>query len=329
MNQQWAIGVDLGGTKVRAANISEQGVVQDSVRIETHADQGADYVIEQLLKACRDLIAKAKTPPVGVGIGVAGQVSKESGVVTYAPNLEWQQIPLKERLEKELHLPVLVLNDVRAATWGEWLYGSAKGCKDFVCLFIGTGVGSGIVSGGKMLEGDNNAAGEIGHTTIDRHGPRCRCGNIGCLEVFAGGWSIADRIRRELKEDPNLSPNLLEHVHDDIDQLSARDIIEFAAKGDPYCQSIVADLTDALICGAVNIANTFNPEKIIFGGGIMEGLPHLIEEIRKGVLERALKATSKQLKLLPPTFVHDAPVIGAAAGLFGSLSRTEESASRR
>jgi glucokinase len=139
-------------------------------------------------------LRQGASPPVG-GSGSAGQIDPEHGMVRFAPNLGWHNVPFQSDLAGALGLPVVVTNDVRAATWGEWLHGAGKGCNDLVCLFIGTGIGGGVVSGGKMLSGCSNTAGEVGHMIINLHGPPCSCGSRGCFEALAGGWAIARQAR--------------------------------------------------------------------------------------------------------------------------------------
>ena len=163
----WSIGIDLGGSKIALAHVNQWGEVLHRCLLKTEVEGGIEAIIKQIVIAAQSLIQKSPTPPIGIGIGVAGQVEENSGVLVFGPNLKLTNVPLKELIEKSLQLPTVVLNDVRAATWGEWHFGAGVGVEDFVCLFVGTGIGSGIVSQGKLLNGFNNSAGEFGHMTID------------------------------------------------------------------------------------------------------------------------------------------------------------------
>lgn len=154
MSTSVAFGVDIGGTKVEIALVDDQGYILDQLRIPTDVQGGADKIISDISTACLNLATKAQLQPSAVGVGVAGQIDSKTGVVRFGPNLRWRDVPLKENLQKLLHLPVAVTNDVRAAGWGEWLYGAGENSDDIVCLFIGTGVGGAIVSGGHMLKGE-------------------------------------------------------------------------------------------------------------------------------------------------------------------------------
>jgi glucokinase len=188
---QWAIGIDLGGTKIEVALVNSSGLLHDRLRVDTDIQHRYKTILKQIAEAIHQLCDKNEdTVPSAVGIGIPGQISRSSGIVHYAPNLNWHEVNLENDLSKMLGKHVRICNDVRAATWGEWLYGAGKSCDDIVCIFIGTGIGGGIVSNGRMLTGCNNTAGEIGHMTIDLHGPECHCGNKGCFEALAGGWAI-------------------------------------------------------------------------------------------------------------------------------------------
>ena len=208
-NDLWAVGVDLGGTKIELAQVDRAGQIRRRLRRPTDVKDGPAAVEAEIVAAVRDLREAAGAPPIGVGVGVAGQIESASGVVRFAPNLGWHDVPLRADLERALGLPVAVTNDVRAATWGEWLHGAGQGCDDLVCVFVGTGIGGGVVSGGRMLIGGSNTAGELGHVTIDLHGPPCHCGNRGCLEALAGGWAIALRAREVIAADPPAGAALL------------------------------------------------------------------------------------------------------------------------
>jgi glucokinase len=210
-------------------------------------------------------------------------------------------------------LPVVVTNDVRAAAWGEWLHGAGQGCDDLVCLFVGTGIGGGVVSGGRMLAGCSNAAGELGHITVDLHGPQCHCGNQGCLEALAGGWAIARRAQEAIAADPAAGTSLVQMAGGQQKAVTAKIVAQAFHAGDPLAQELVDEVAQALIAGAVGLVNAFNPCRLILGGGVIEGLPELVDRIDQGVCERALEAASAPLQVLPAQLKNDAGVVGAAA----------------
>jgi glucokinase len=318
----WAVGVDLGGTKVAVAHVDSEGRVQRSLRRMTGEGAGPEVVKQEIVAAVQELRDVAGSAPVGVGVGVAGQVEAEAGVVTFAPNLNWHNVPLKADLSKALDLPVTVINDVRAATWGEWLHGAGRDCDDIVCVFVGTGVGGGVVSGGHMLSGCSNTAGELGHMTIELHGPRCTCGNDGCLEALAGGWAIARDAERAVHGDADAGAMLLNLADGDPKKITAAIVAKAYKQRDALAQELIDRVVVALVEGAVSLVNAFNPCRLIFGGGVVEGLPGLVDQIDQGVRRRALKAAQTKLEILLARLHEDAGLIGTAALTMRSVAET-------
>ena len=312
--RRWSIGVDLGGTKIEVAYVDASGAVRDRLRMQTATDSGPDGVIGQIIEGVKDLRSKQNgSKPSALGVGIAGQVSSHDGSVRFAPNLKWTDVPLGDRLSRALRIPVAVENDVRAAALGEWLYGAGKGCEDLICMFVGTGIGGGVVSGNRMLSGCTNIAGEIGHITIDMHGPACHCNNRGCLEALASGWAIARDAREAAESDENAASGLLRRVHGNADLLTARVVTEAARDEDPLALKLMDRVADSLVAGSVGLINGFNPCRLILGGGVVEGFPQLVEKVNKGVRERALATAVASLEVVPAELHNDSGVIGAAA----------------
>jgi glucokinase len=313
MEEPWSIGVDLGGTKLEVAHIDAQGRVRQRLRKPTNVKGGPSAIIEDVIGSVWTLRETADSPPAGVGVGVAGQVEKETGKVTFAPNLDWRDVPLQADLQRSIGLPVIVTNDVRAATWGEWLHGAGRGCDDLLCMFVGTGVGGGVVSGGRMLAGCNNTAGEVGHITVDMNGPPCSCGNRGCLEALAGGWAITRLARETVAADPDGGRLILEMAGGFIEEINVATVARAVRGGDPMARQLMDRAASALIAGASTLINAFNPCRLILGGGVIMGVPELIGRIDKGVRGQALAAACASLIVLPAGLRTDAGVIGAAA----------------
>jgi glucokinase len=309
----WAAGVDLGGTKVEVARVERDGRLVTRLRRPTDVKDGQAAVEAEINAAVRELIDQAGSRPVAVGVGVAGQVDGEGGLVRFAPNLEWHDVPLAADLTRSLGLPVVVANDVRAITWGEWLHGAGEGADDLICLMVGTGIGGGVVSGGRMLGGCTNSAGELGHITVDLHGPPCHCGNRGCMEALAGGWAIARRARQAVHDDPAGGASLLRMAGGQQDAITAETVAEAAHVGDPLARRLLDEVGEALVAGAVGLVNAFNPCRLILGGGVIEGLPELVERVDQGVRQRALPSATASLRVMQARLHNDAGVIGAAA----------------
>lgn len=309
----WAIGVDLGGTKTVVARVSADGRIDERIRISTDVQGGPSSVLKEIVAAARELRRKDGSAPVGMGVGIAGQIDEERGVVRFAPNLGWHDVAFGPALSTSLELPVILMNDVRAATWGEWLHGSGRGTDDIVCVFAGTGVGGGVVSGGRMLTGCTNTLGEIGHMTIDLDGPQCTCRNSGCLEALAGGWAIARNAQEAVKGDPGAGAYLLKQAGGELGSITGSVVGQAALAGDPLAVRIMDEAGRALAAGAVSLVNAFNPCRLILGGGVIEGMPDLVDRIKEGVRKRALAAARERLEIVPALLREDAGVIGMGA----------------
>jgi len=291
------VGIDLGATKTAIGLVDSAGHVVQVERILTHADQG----YEQSLERIAEVIASFPKSYQSIGLGIAGQIDPQSGILLFGPNLRWRNVPIQSFFEKKFSLPVHIMQDVRAAALAEWKYGAGKGCENFVCLFIGTGIGGGVVAEGKLLDGSSHTAGELGHMIIEREGPPCTCGSRGCLEALASGWAIAKQAEPEV--------------------LSAKEIAEAARKGDAKAKKIIENATQAIVTACISITNIFNPERIIIGGGVPPGLPDLLPRIREGIRHSALPAAQKKLQVLPALLGAEANLIGAA---FGNLNEPQE-----
>jgi len=308
MNKRpWTIGVDIGGSKIEIAHVDQLGAIQLK-KAWPVAKHGDPYpIIETLVENIeKSLIGKSESP-LGVGIGIAGQVDTNTGIVHFAPNLAWKSFPLGEELKKALNMPVVITNDVRAATWGEWQFGSAVDCNDFVCLFIGTGIGGGVVSGGRLLLGSNNGAGELGHLIVAKDGPICSCGNKGCVEAFAGGWALAAHAKKALAQ--NAEARVLWEA---LGPLSAKTVIQQFKHGDPIAKKIIEEAREALIAAAITIVHAFNPQRFILGGGLFHGLPEIKDWMHFGIKKNALPALAEKVEVLSSRLGLEAGVIGAA-----------------
>jgi glucokinase len=319
----WAVGVDLGGTKIEAAAVDRSGKILESQRQPTKHDGKPVSIENEIYSAVERLQERMASPPVGIGIGVAGQIDADEGEVIFAPNLEWHQVPIATKMKEMLGLPVKIINDVRAAMWGEWLFGAGKGSNDVICIFVGTGIGGGIVVDGQVLNGCNNSAGEVGHMVVDINGPQCHCGNHGCMEALAGGWAIARDARKAIQEQPEKSKMILELARGEHKSVNAKHVAEAYLKQDQIAVQIFEQVIQALIAGTTNLVNALNPCRVIFGGGVIEGLPCLIDRITTGVHQSALSSAINKLEILPASLHNDAGVIGAAAFMFHHFTDKE------
>ena len=308
-----AVGVDLGGTKIQAVVLDDVGGVVRRHRRSTDASRGADAVIDDVVACIRDAcLPDLSGFVVAVGVGVAGQVDRATGTVRYAPNLGWRDVPLAAHLKERLAQPVAVLNDVQAAAYGEHRFGAGRGVGDMVCLFVGTGVGGGVIASGELLRGCTGSAAELGHMTIDRDGPLCRCGNRGCIEAFASGWAIAARAREAASADGPAGATLQARAGGDLERITAETVADAARGGDPLARRIIGEAGEALGIGAASIVNAFNPCALILGGGVIDGFPQLVEAVRAGIAQRALAWPGAGVRVVKAALDRDAGGIGAA-----------------
>jgi len=309
-----SIGVDLGGTKVDIGLVDPHGKIIQHIKEPTNVKGGPQAIIQGIAVAADKLQKANPSLKVScVGVGVAGQIDHVNGSVRFAPNLKWNDVPLQQELHKALGLPIFVANDVRVATWGEWLFGEGKGSQDLICLFVGTGIGGGVVSNGHIMTGSTNSAGELGHMTVVLNGRKCHCGNRGCLEAYAGGWAIGEIAREEIAKDPAGGQRILQEARGNLEDVTAKQVSKVFLEGDPLANKVISQAVDALIGGMVGIVNAFNPEKIVLGGGVINGLPMLVPIVEKGVKNFALKVAAERLKIVPAKLKEEAGVVGAAA----------------
>lgn len=305
------LGVDLGGTKVEAALVDVTGKILSSHRHPTHPEEGARKIIDDIVSCVGTCHERGDGEARALGIGIAAQVDS-SGVIRSSPNLGWRDVPLRSMLEERLGLPVYVTNDVRAACWGEWLIGAGVGSDDLIVVFIGTGIGGGIVSSGRILEGCNNTAGEVGHTTLIVDGRDCHCPSRGCLEAYSGGWAIAERAQEAVQDDPEAGKSLVS-LAGGIEKITAAVVSQAFHEGDPIASQLVRETTYYLGVGLVSLVNAFNPCLLVLGGGVVDGLPELIEGVEKIIKKRALKTAAEKLQIKRASLGDKAGIVGAAA----------------
>ena len=311
INEPLTLGVDLGGTKVNVALVDRSGRLLYAYKSLIHASKEPNRVIADILTGIDVCLSKTGQEAKALGIGIAAQVDLK-GVVHGSPNLGWRNVPLKKKLEKQLGLPVVVTNDVRAATWGEWRYGSGRGIDDLAVLFVGTGIGGGVISGGKVLSGCSNSGGELGHITIVYDGRKCRCPNRGCLEAYAGGWAIAERAQEAIRTLSHEGRRLLS-LAGSVKQVTAVTVSQAYREGDLLARLLVDETGRYLAAGVVSIVNAFNPCLVVLGGSVVEGIPELIQIVKDNTRNRALEAAVEKLEIVKAALGADSGAIGAAA----------------
>jgi glucokinase len=301
------IGVDLGGTNLRTAILSAEGAVLDRCKTSTQASEGWRKVVDRLVRAIERERANALKRGLtvsAVGVGAPGVIDAETGVVVKSPNFpDWNKLPLRKLLEEALSLPVVIENDANAAALGEQWRGAGTNIKSMILLTLGTGVGGGIVLDNRIWHGADGMAGEIGHMTLIPEGRHCSCGNQGCLEMYASARGIVLSYQEALQAAGASSTG----------SFTAAEVYDAARAGNRSAIAVMRDMGTMLGIGLANLINIFNPERIVIGGGVMDGWPLFIEATREEVVRRAFEVPARRTEIVQSVLGDDAGIVGAAA----------------
>jgi len=307
---QTAIGVDLGGSHVTAAVITEDGAIH-----RQHEEDLEDLRFEAVIAAIDAQVGLALRDAgnvVGIGIGSPGNIDASSGAVLYSPNFGWQNAPLGEALRKKFSVPVFVANDARCATLGEYTFGMGRNTKDFVLLTLGTGIGGGIVANGELLLGNRWGAGEVGHHQIrPTDGFICTCGKIGCFEAQASGTGL---IRHAFAVEPSFPRSSLLDVA--RDKLSSKKIRRAAQAGDRHALAAWKNFIGDLSIGLANIIAFTNPQMIALGGGVSSAESFMLDALRPRVDELTTMVPKGTTEIVVAALGNDAGQVGAATMAF-------------
>ena len=313
---RFVLGIDIGGTNLVVGSVAEDGSCLRALGSEpTQAEAGQRDVLDRLIALAQRTIAQTcrefpDAEIVGVGVGAPGPLDTKSGVVLLTPNLGWVNLPLRQIIHERLGLPAVLDNDANCAVLGEWWMGAARGSNTAIGITIGTGIGGGIIINGKLFHGASDCAGEIGHTTIDTEGRRCKCGNYGCLEAYASGPNIALRAVEEISA--GAVSRLTAYVGGDLRQITAQTVYQAAHDGDDLALEVVNDTAKFLGTGIANLLNIFNPEVVVVCGGVTLAGDHLFIPLRREVARRAFKPAVSVCRIVPCELTGTAGVYGAA-----------------
>ncbi len=313
--QQFILGIDLGGSKIAAVIATTQGEILGWGLSPTPALAGPDAVIERICATINELLSTKELEPTqfsGIGIAAAGIVNSANGKVIFSPNLPgWHDVPLIDAVEQRFGIPACLGNDANLAALGEWRFGVRKKVANLIHITVGTGIGGGIIADGKLYTGACGAAGEVGHMTIDVNGPRCNCGKIGCWETLASGTALTREATKRITEGE--SSSIIELVGGDTSKIDAR-IVGLAAKqGDTLARELVSRLGYYLGVGLANLVNIFNPELISIGGGMAKIGDLLLQPAIKVVKESAFSASANAVEIRPAILGDDSGTLGAVA----------------
>jgi glucokinase len=300
------IGMDLGGSNLRAAAFGGDSATPiRSHREPVGDDRAPGAIVERVARTIEELAGGAPGP-VAVGVGIAGLLRDRRGTMAQSPHLRWRDVPFGELLHRRLgaRFRLGVYNDANAVTWGEAVAGAARGCRDVLAVYVGTGIGGGLIVDGQLVEGATHCAGEIGHTKVrwDRDAAPCMCGGRGCIEAYAGGLYLGARIRRELA-DPRVESTVIERAGGSLDAVTPSHVDAAATEGDAWAAQLWAELAQLLAVTLGNALAVLNSERLVLGGGVLGRTPAL-----RGMTEARLRA------IAPPASVERLTVAVAELG---------------
>ena len=312
---EYVVGVDLGGTKILSGVFNHSLESAGVTKLSTKSQRGVDKVVERIARCVQDSVDEADLTlkqVAGLGIGAPGAVDFGTGTVIFAPNLEgWKDVPLKKELEKQLGVPVFVENDCNIAALGVYVSELKSKPRSMVGIFVGTGIGGGIVINGELYSGFGHTAGEIGHMVIDVNGPKCGCGNKGCFEALASRTAIFQQIKAGIKD--NQKTILTEMLGNDLDDLRSGDLRKAIRRGDKFVDRIVEGAAEYIGIATANLVNILNPEVVVLGGGVIEALAdEMMSVIVETATDYAMPGAMKGVEIVASKLGDSAGITGAA-----------------
>jgi glucokinase len=321
MSPRYAIGIDLGGTNIKAGLVDRAGRVAAKLARDCEPQRGPDCVISDIAAMCRQLLSARGAglgDVVGIGLGSPGPLDLDKGLILKSANLPgWHNVSIRDRVAAQAGLPVVLNNDANAAAFGEFWAGAGREGGDMVMFTLGTGVGGGVILDGKLLHGSFANAGELGHMIVVPEGLACPCGQRGCLEQYASAGAVARRLTSGRRDDPGGRPR--PQVADGR-ELTARDVVDAAQAGDPLASRIWSEACRYLAIACVNVQHAFNPATIVLGGGLAEAGAVLIDAVRDEFRRQSWSLCEDQPMIIGAALGYDAGVIGAAGLAWTSLS---------
>ena len=308
------VGVDIGGTKIYAGVFNSSLECIGKARVSTKAERGHEAVIERIVRCVLDAVDECdlKIDQIkGVGVGAPGAVDSENGRVIFAPNLEWKDVGLKKALEKQLGAPVFLENDCNICTLGVYETELKRKPQSVVGIFLGTGIGGGLILNGEIYSGFNRTAGEIGHMVLEVSGPKCACGNNGCFEALASRSALFRKIQTAVKDGQKTI--LTDMLGPDLEDLRSGDLRKAIRRGDKFVDHIVEEAAEYTGIAVANMINLINPEVVVLGGGVIEALEdEMMSIIVETATEYALSGTAKGIEIMASKLGDDAGITGGA-----------------
>ncbi len=312
--KKYYVGIDLGGISAKAGVVDEEGNLLCTVRRETSAENPPERTAEHLAALAEEAIKKSgigRERVIAIGVGSPGVIDSARGEVVVWSNFHWKDVPLSALVFRDSGLPVWLVNDANAAALGEAKYGSGKNCSDSVTVTLGTGVGGGIVLGGKLFEGFRSAGGELGHMVLRRGGVRCTCGRRGCFECYASATALKRMTREAIGRHPD---SLMRRAAPTPADVTGKTAFDAAREGDRYAKAVVKKYIGYLGEGIANLVNLLRPEIVIIGGGVSNEGEYLLSRLERVVFRNLYAPLSyAPLSIVRASLGNDAGILGAAA----------------
>ncbi len=306
-----AIGIDIGGTKIAGAVVSESGEILEELRVPSPA-QDPDQMITEVVGLINQLAAMAPEQVVAAGVAAAGFIDADQSTILYAPNLNWRNEPFRDRLKAHLDLPVFIENDANAAGWAEFKFGAGKGTKDMVMLTLGTGVGGAVVADYKLRRGGFGIGGELGHVRVVQDGRQCGCGRKGCVEQYASGSAVL-KAAKKLASSDGPAGERLRQLKSESGELTGHQVYQALLEGDAATRELVNQAGSYLGQAMGSITAVLDPQVFVIGGGLSEAGELILDPIRQSFLrELPARGFRPEAEIVTAKFSNQAGVIGAA-----------------
>jgi glucokinase len=316
MGEGEAIGLDVGGTKINAFRVARDGEILDRKKAPTRADD-EEATLAQMIELAKAMLTD---DVLAIGVGAAGMVDAVDGVLRFAPNLAWRDLPIAARIREALGLPCQVDNDASMAAYGEFRFGAGRGYRHMLLVTVGTGIGGGIVSDGRLFRGAHGFAAEIGHIIVEPGGPKCGCGNLGCWEQVAAGRAI-DRLGREAARS-NPDSALVRLADGDAENVTGQMVTEAARRGDEVAARVLAEVGRRLGEGIAGLVNVLDPQIVVVGGGAAIAGELLLDPARAALAEAVEGEEYRpRVRLVAARLGNDAGAVGAASLALEELGR--------
>jgi glucokinase len=307
-------GVDLGGTKILAGIFNAQLECVGRAKLSTKADRGPEAVIERIARCVREAVDECDLQMKQIkalGVGAPGAVDPDSGRVIFAPNLAWENVPLRKDVEKQVGCPVFVENDCNICTIGVHEFELQGKPRSLAGIFLGTGIGGGLILDGKLFSGFNRTAGEVGHMVLEVGGPKCACGNRGCFEALASRSALFRKIQTAVKGGQKTI--LTEMLGPDLEDMRSGDLRKAIKRGDKFVEQVVEEAAEYTGIAVANVINLFNPQVVVLGGGIMEQLENdMMAIVVETAHDYALAGTADGIEIIASKLGDDAGITGGA-----------------